>query len=181
MKPKSDLPCLITPDIMSFHAQERETNILTIYNHHEFAIQYKIKSTSPKMFHVGSSSGTIRPQASLEITIDLQKNASDLVPQGSTSRDKFMVEVSADGSTTQKIIKVTVEFPLQSPPLPDFLKPENLLKVVATVRKLMPIILGALLVYFITFSPSDVLSTAKLWGVFILGLAVMFATIKRQP
>jgi len=101
-----DLPCLITPDVLHFSAKksERGPQVITIFNHYEFAIYYKILSTAPQLYTIGSTQGIIKPVSSMEIVIELKEDVARQLQE--TVQDKFKIEVAdINGATHKKLLK----------------------------------------------------------------------------
>eukprot|EP00026_Physarum_polycephalum_P016292 Phypoly_transcript_17168.p1 GENE.Phypoly_transcript_17168~~Phypoly_transcript_17168.p1 ORF type:complete len:197 (+),score=26.67 Phypoly_transcript_17168:186-776(+) len=179
-----DLPCLITPDLLHFNAKKTERGspqVITIFNHYDFAIYYKILSTSPQLYTIGSTQGMINPVSSMEITIELKEDAARLMTQ-ETVQDKFKIEVTdINGTAThKKIIKATTTAAQRSPvttskppQLSDYVDVVKLKKTYASLARIAPLVLGVILLFLI--SPSDnILVTMKFWFAFFIGLSCMY-------
>jgi len=181
---KEDLPCLITPDVLHFNAKNERGSpqVITIFNHHEFAIHYKILSTTPQLYNIGSTQGTISPTSSMEILIELKEDAARLLakqPQQGSPEGKFKIEVSDAAGTAshKKIIKTTITLARSSsstvPQLADFVDIDTLNKAYVFLRKTIPFVVGVLVLLLI--APNDnFLLTLKFWLAFFAGLVCMY-------
>jgi len=182
-KATTDLPCLITPDVLHFTAKNERGSpqVITIFNHHEFVIHYKILSTSPQLYNIGSTQGIIRPTSSMEILVELKEDAARLITktQGNTVQDKFRIEVSdTNGTAThKKIIKTTATLARTTttpqPQLSDFIDINTLNKAYLFIRRTIPFVIGVTALLLI--APSDnFLLTLKFWVAFFVGLVCMY-------
>jgi len=179
-----DLPCVITPDVLYFNAKRTERGspqLVTIFNHYDFAIYYKILSTAPQLYTIGSPQGMINPVSSMEIVIELKEDAARLMTQ-ETSQDKFKIEVTDINGTAshKKIIKATTTVPHRNSPstskppqLSDYVDVDKLRKTSTWLLRFAPLILGVFLLFLL--SPSDnILVTMKFWFAFVIGLSCMY-------
>ncbi|GAA5886453.1 hypothetical protein JCM16303_001414 [Sporobolomyces ruberrimus] len=64
---------------------------LSVTNHNQQAIAYKVKTTAPKQYCVRPNSGRIEPGETVEVQVLLQPMKED-PPAGTKCRDKFLVQ-----------------------------------------------------------------------------------------
>ncbi|GAA6059202.1 hypothetical protein JCM10212_005547 [Sporobolomyces blumeae] len=64
---------------------------LSVSNHNQHAIAYKVKTTAPKQYCVRPNSGRIEPGETVEVQVLLQPMKED-PPAGTKCRDKFLVQ-----------------------------------------------------------------------------------------
>ncbi|GAA5912606.1 uncharacterized protein JCM6883_005324 [Sporobolomyces salmoneus] len=64
---------------------------LSVSNHNQQAIAYKVKTTAPKQYCVRPNSGRIEPGETVEVQVLLQPMKED-PPAGTKCRDKFLVQ-----------------------------------------------------------------------------------------
>jgi len=181
-----DLPCLITPDVLHFTVKSERPSpqVITIFNHHEFVIHYKILATSPQLYNIGSTQGSINPTSSMEILIELKEDAARFIKGGgSTAQDKFRVEVadSLGTATRKKVIKTTTTLArsnVTQPQLSDFIDLNSLSRAFTFMLRLFPLAFGILVIFLVTPSENFVLAV-KVWLAFIVGLVCMYFYMKK--
>ncbi|KAL7342848.1 PapD-like protein [Rhodotorula toruloides] len=64
---------------------------LTVSNHNQSAVAYKVKTTAPKQYCVRPNSGRIEPGETVEVQVLLQPMKED-PPAGAKCRDKFLIQ-----------------------------------------------------------------------------------------
>ncbi|XP_054268956.1 motile sperm domain-containing protein 1-like [Macrosteles quadrilineatus] len=94
------VPVFVFPNTITFYLEDQTTHkqILTLYNPYDFAVRFKVLSTSPRKFTVVDPEGSIRPKCCIDIVI--RHGAVNLV--NCQIVDKFRIQMY-DFSTKQLI------------------------------------------------------------------------------
>ncbi|XP_006817193.1 motile sperm domain-containing protein 1-like, partial [Saccoglossus kowalevskii] len=97
---QSKLPVFVFPTELVFYADDKSSHkqVLTVYNPYEFALKFKVLSTSPKKYVVVDAEGTIKPGNCVDIVIRHADFREALIG----SRDKFRLNIYEHGQ--KKII-----------------------------------------------------------------------------
>ncbi|XP_041356020.1 motile sperm domain-containing protein 1-like [Gigantopelta aegis] len=89
------LPIFVFPSALTFYSDDQSSHkqVLTLYNPYDYALKFKVLSTTPKKYTVVDSEGTIRPQCCVDIVIrylDIRINNEGV-------KDKFRIQMSEHG------------------------------------------------------------------------------------
>jgi len=89
------VPVFVFPTSLTFYADDQTSHkqVLTLYNPYEFALKFKVLSTSPRRYVVVDAEGTIKPHCCIDIVI----RHSAILPGNYGITDKFRIQMLEHG------------------------------------------------------------------------------------
>ncbi|ESP04352.1 hypothetical protein LOTGIDRAFT_136347 [Lottia gigantea] len=89
------IPIFVFPTSLTFYTDDQASHkqVLTLYNPYDFALKFKVLSTTPRKYTVVDSEGTIRPRCCVDVVI----RHVDICMNNEGVKDKFRIQVSEYG------------------------------------------------------------------------------------
>lgn len=89
------VPVFVFPTSLTFYADDQTSHkqVLTLYNPYDFALKFKVFSTTPRKYVVVDAEGTIKPHCCIDIVI----RHNLILPSNYGVTDKFRIQMAEYG------------------------------------------------------------------------------------